>query len=193
MRGRHRDVIAREGGLVSNKQHQANEPQFYESLRPGRCTHELWAADGRIAEKVHFADGTTELIPVPIRKLDRRGTRTFRWYHLLDIPCRHGAHSHRVAVGTTSRAGERPTGHSDQERGFHRAEHLQQIPEYTRAHQLIYPYHSDAESGHSHLDASLWNGRLISYGIPSQKLFALAQNSTSRALYRPPPLLSPTS
>ncbi|MEU3879800.1 hypothetical protein [Streptomyces californicus] len=196
MRGRHRDAVAREGGLVINKQHKGNEPQFYESLRPGRCTHELWAADGRIAEKVHFADGTSELIPVPIRKLERRGTRIFRWYHLLEIPCRHNAHFHRVAVGTTSRSGERPAGHSDQERGFHRAEHLQQIPEHTRAHQLIYPYRSDAESGHSQLDASLWNGRLISYGIQSQKLlalgFALAQNSTSRALHRAP-LLSPTA
>ncbi|WP_263442320.1 hypothetical protein [Streptomyces olivaceus] len=40
-------------------------------------------------------------------------------------------------------------------------------------------------------------GRLISYGIPSQKLLALgvalAQNSTSRALHRPTPLLSPTA
>ncbi|MFD3813550.1 hypothetical protein ACFWRZ_00585 [Streptomyces rubiginosohelvolus] len=132
--------------------------------------------------------------PLPVTKLERlASTHTHRWYHLLVIPCRHGAHSHRVAVGTTSRAGERPAGHSDQERGFHRAEHLQQIPEYTRAHQLIYPYRSDTESGHSQLDASLWNGRLISYGIPSQKLFALAQNSTSRALHRATPLLSPTA
>lgn len=30
----------------------------------------------------------------------------------------------------------------------HRAEYLQQIPEATRAHQLVYPYRSDAESLH---------------------------------------------
>ncbi|WP_151478320.1 hypothetical protein [Streptomyces albicerus] len=186
-RGIHRDAIARYGGLVINKQHKGNEPQFYESLRPGRCIHELWAADGRIAEKVHFADGTAELVPVPIKRLERRGIQTFRWYHLLAIPCRHGVHEHRVAVGTTSRKGERPPGESDEERGFHRAEHLQQIPELTRTHQLVYPYRSDAESGHSQLDASLWNGRLISYGVEAQQLltlgFVLAQNSTSRALY----------
>jgi hypothetical protein len=196
MRGVHRDAIARFGGLVINKQHKGNDPQFYETLRPGRCGHELWAANGRIAEKVHFADGTTELVPVPIKKLERRGTRMFRWYHLLAIPCRHGLHEHRVSVGTTSRTGERPPGESDEERGFHRAEHLQQIPEFTRTHQLIYPYRSDAESGHAQLDASLWNGRLISYGVEAQQLltlgFVLAQNSTSRALHQAGTLLQPT-
>ncbi|MFD8253400.1 hypothetical protein [Streptomyces werraensis] len=197
-RGTHRDAIARRGGLVINKQHKGNEPQFYETLRPGRCIHELWAANGRIAEKVPFADGTTELVPVPIRRLERRGTRTYRWYHVLEIPCRHGSHIHRVAVATTSRAGERPAGESDEERGFHRAEHLQQIPEYTRTHQLVYPYRSDAESGHSQLDTSLWNGRLISYGVEAQKLltlgFVIAQNSTSRALHEEgSPLLSPNA
>jgi hypothetical protein len=188
IRGVHRDAIARFGGLIINKQHKGNEPQFYESLRPGRCIHELWAAGGRIVEKVHYADGTAELVPVPIKRLERRGLRTFRWYHVLTIPCRRGVHEHRVAVGTTSRKGERPPGESDEERGFHRAEHLQQIPEFTRTHQLVYPYRSDAESGHAQLDASLWNGRLISYGVEAQQLltlgFVLAQNSTSRALHQ---------
>lgn len=45
-RGVHRDAIARYGGLVVNKQHKGNESQFYESLRPGRCIHELWAPAG---------------------------------------------------------------------------------------------------------------------------------------------------
>lgn len=197
-RGVHRDAIARYGGLVINKQHKGNEPQFYESLRRGRCTHELWAANGRIAEKVHFADGTAELVPVPIKRLERRGVLTFRWYHVLSIPCRHGVHEYRVGVGTTSRKDERPLGESDEERGFHRAEHLQQIPEFTRIHQLVYPYRSDAESGHAQLDASLWNGRLISYGVEAQQLltfgFAFAQNSTSRALYEEgASLLRPTA
>jgi hypothetical protein len=47
---------------------------------------------------------------------------------------------------------------------------------------------SDAESGHAQLDASLWNGRLISYGVQAQQLltlgYVLAQNPTSRALHR---------
>ncbi|MEU8512052.1 hypothetical protein AB0C76_10735 [Kitasatospora sp. NPDC048722] len=187
LRGVHRDTIARAGGLVINKQHKGITPVYYETLRPGRCSHELWAAQGRIAEKLHYADGTTDLVPVPIAKLEHRGTRTHRWYHLLHIPCRHGTHHHRVPVAVTTRPGERPPGQSDTERGFHRAEHLQQIPEHTLAHQTVYPYRSDAESGHAELDASLWNGRLISYGVGAQQLltlgFVLAQNSTSRAIH----------
>ncbi|MEU5339861.1 hypothetical protein AB0H18_03265 [Streptomyces sp. NPDC020766] len=95
-------------------------------------------------------------------------------------------------TGSTSappaaKANGRPASDSDEERGFHRAEHLQQIPEFTRTHQLVHPYRSDAESGNAQLDASLWNGRLISYGVEAQQLltfgFAFAQNSTSRALH----------
>ncbi|WP_406125403.1 hypothetical protein [Streptomyces sp. NBC_00989] len=124
---------------------------------------------------------------MPIKRVERRGVLMFRWYHVLAIPCRHGVHGYRVNVGATSRKGERPAGDSDEERGFHRAEHLQQIPEFTRTHQLVHPYRSDAESGHAQLDASLWNGRLISYGVEAQQLltfgFVFALNSTSRALH----------
>jgi hypothetical protein len=135
---------------------------------------------------------------VPIKRLERRGVLTFRWYHVLSIPCRHGAHGYRIGVGTTSRKDERPLGESDEERGFHRAERLQQIPEFTRPHQLVYPYRSDAESGHAQRDTFLCNGRLISYGVEAQQLltfvFAFAQNSTSRALHEEgASLLRPTA
>ncbi|MFE9886296.1 hypothetical protein [Streptomyces scopuliridis] len=76
----------------------------------------------------------------------------------------------------------------DAERGFHRAEYLQQIPEFTRAHQLLYPYRSDSESVHNQFDQSLWNGRMISYGVERQAVFvlafALSQNATSRRLFQ---------
>ncbi|MFJ2575388.1 hypothetical protein [Kitasatospora aureofaciens] len=187
LRGVHRDIIARAGGLVINKQHKGNAPVYLETLTPGRCAHELWASQGRIHEKTHYADGTTQLVPVPITKLEHRGTHTHRWYHLLRIPCRTGPHEHRVPVATTTRTGERPAGQSDEERGFHRAEHLQQIPDNTLTHQNLYGGRNDSESGNAQLDASLWNRRLISYGVPAQRLltlgFVLAQNSTSRALH----------
>ncbi|MEU9851031.1 hypothetical protein [Streptomyces sp. NPDC047985] len=70
---------------------------------------------------------------------------------------------------------------SDSERDLHRAEHLQQIPQDTRAHQLLYPYRSDAVSLHNQLDQSLWNRRMISYGLARQEVyvlgFALSQNA----------------
>ncbi|WP_338495577.1 hypothetical protein [Streptomyces sp. SJL17-4] len=118
-----------------------------------------------------------------------------RWYHLLKIPCRHGDHEYRVPVGITTTAEDRAlrdaeTGRripSDHERGFHRAEHLQQIPQETLSRQLVYPYRSGSESVHSQFDLSLWNRRMIAYGVDRQKVFvlgfALSQNATSHQVF----------
>ncbi|BBC33949.1 hypothetical protein [Streptomyces graminofaciens] len=195
-RGVHRDALARLGLLVINHQHGSVKPRAYELLRFGRCRHDLWCDQGRIAERVLLDDGTSTLLPVPVSRLEHRQGRTkSRWYHLLLIPCRHGAHPHRVQVGITTtpddRVGTDPaTGRrhkSDTERDFHRAEHLQQIPESTLTHQQIYPYRSDSESVHNQLDQSMWNNRMISYGLERQKVFllgfALAQNATSRRIF----------
>ena len=195
-RGVHRDSLARAGLLVINKQHGSVHPRAYELLRLGRCRHDLWCDQGRIAERTLLDDGTSVLSPLPVMRLEhRRGVSKSRWYHLLRIPCRHGDHLHRVQVGITTttedRLGwDRSTGNrrlSDTERGFHRAEHLQQIPEATLAHQQSYPYRSDSESVHNQLDQSLWNKRMISYGLARQKVFvlgfALSQNATSRRIH----------
>ncbi|MFF7280446.1 hypothetical protein [Streptomyces griseorubiginosus] len=163
-RGVHRDALARLGLLVINKQHGSVKPRAYELLRFGRCRHDLWCDQGRIAERVLLDDGTSTLIPVPVTRLEHRQGRTkSRWYHLLLIPCRHGAHPYRVQVGITTTPGDRTatdpaTGRrvkSDSERDFHRAEHLQQIPESTLTHQRLHPYRNDSESVHSQFDRSM--------------------------------------
>ncbi|CAM5462572.1 hypothetical protein [Streptomyces aurantiogriseus] len=195
-RGVHRDALARLGLLVINRQHGSVKPRAYELLRFGRCRHDLWCDQGRIAERVLLDDGTSTLIPVPVSRLEHRQGRTkSRWYHLLLIPCRHGAHTYRVQVGITTTPSDRigtdpATGRrfkSDTERDFHRAEYLQQIPESTLTHQQLYPYRSDSESVHNQLDQSMWNNRMISYGLERQKVFllcfALAQNATSRRVF----------
>ncbi|WP_405848568.1 hypothetical protein OG211_14745 [Streptomyces niveus] len=195
-RGVHRDALARRGLLVINKQHDSLVARHYQLLRPGRCRHDLWTDQGRIAERLLLDDGTTFLTPVPVLRLERRpGKSRCRWYHLLAIPCRHGTHEHRIPVGITTTPDDHrlhtPDGKrlpSDTERDFHRAEHLQQIPEITAAHQNVYSYRSDAESVNSQLDASFWNGRMISYGLDRQKIyilgFALSQNATSHQIHR---------
>lgn len=195
-RGIHRDALARLGLLVINRQHGSVKPRAYELLRYGRCRHDLWCDQGRIAERILLDDGTSTLIPVPVSRLEHRQGRTkSRWYHLLLIPCRHGAHPYRVQVGITTTPADRigtdpATGRklkSDTERDFHRAEYLQQIPESTLIHQQLYPYRSDSESVHNQFDQSLWNNRMISYGLERQKVFALgfalAQNATSRRVF----------
>ncbi|MFJ2176846.1 hypothetical protein ACIOHE_28620 [Streptomyces sp. NPDC087851] len=82
-------------------------------------------------------------------------------------------------------------GHSDTEQGFHRAEHLLQIPDATRSHQNLYGGREDSESGFSQLGRSLWNRRMIAFGAEAQSLvilgFMLAQNATSHARYTEDP------
>lgn len=183
LRGTHRNTIARKGGLVINRQHDGTIPRPLDQFRGQRCLHELWAAGGRVVERVHLVDGTSQLLPLPICDIQRRGKVTFRWYHVLNIPCRYGVHEHRIPVGVTTATGERKPGESDEERGFHRAEHLQQIPQGTAVHEETYHHRSDAESTNAQLDASMWNRRMIAFGVEAQMIvmlgFALAQNATS--------------
>ncbi|MFC7977864.1 hypothetical protein ACFUT3_21810 [Streptomyces cinereoruber] len=191
-RGMHRDVIARRGRLLINKQHKGTRPRYIRTLDYTRCRHELWSAQGRVHERAHLDDGTSTLIPLPVTKLERRAsTHTHRWYHLLTVPCPRGHHTHREPVGVTTTPGERDPGQSDTETGFHRAEHLLQIPDDTATHQHLYGGREDTEAGFSQFDRSLFNRRMIAFGAEAQSLvvlgFLLAQNATSAARYQEDP------
>ncbi|MFJ9410500.1 hypothetical protein [Streptomyces sp. NPDC101393] len=197
LRGIHRDVIARRGRLLVNKQHKGASPRYIRTLDFGRCRHELWSNSGRVHERAFLDDGTSTLIPLSVGKLERRAsTHTHRWYHLLDIPCPRGPHKHRESVGVTSTIGEQSQGQSDTETGFHRAENLLQIPDNTAVHQTLYGGREDTEAGFSQLDRSLWNRRMIAFGAEAQSLvilgFLLAQNATSASRYQGDPTYSDT-
>ncbi|WP_327156367.1 hypothetical protein [Streptomyces tubercidicus] len=197
LRGMHRDVIARRGRLLINKQHKGAGPRYIRTLDFGRCRHELWSNSGRVHERAFLDDGTSTLIPLSVGKLERRtSTHTHRWYHLLTVPCPRGPHQHRESVGVTTTTGEREEGRSDTETGFHRAEHLLQIPDNTAVHQTLYGGREDTEAGFSQLDRSLWNRRMIAFGAEAQSLvilgFLLAQNATSAARYQEDPTYSDT-
>lgn len=87
LRGMHRDVIARRGRLLINKQHKGAGPRYIRTLDFGRCRHELWSNSGRVHERAFLDDGTSTLIPLSVGKLERRtSTHTHRWYHLLTVP-----------------------------------------------------------------------------------------------------------
>ncbi|MGW2326493.1 hypothetical protein ACWC5C_12070 [Streptomyces sp. NPDC001700] len=192
LRGMHRDVIARRGRLLINKQHKGTTPRYIRTLDFDHCRHELWSNSGRVHVRAPVDDGTSTLIPLPVDKLERRAsTHAHRWYHLLDIPCPRGPHQHREPVGVTSTNGEHHPGQSDTETGFHRAEHLLQIPDNTAIHQTLYGGREDTEAGFSQLDRSLWNRRMIAFGAEAQSLvvlgFLLAQNATSAARYHEDP------
>lgn len=191
-RGMHRDVIARRGRLLINKQHKGAKPRYIRTLSYSRCRHELWSQAGRVHERAFLDDGTSTLVPLPVRKLERRASaHTHRWYHLLTVLCPRGPHEHREPVGVTTTPGERDEGQSDTETGFHRAEHLLQIPDNTAVHQTLYGGREDTEAGFSQFDRSLWNRRMIAFGAEAQSLvvlgFLLAQNATSSARYQEDP------
>ncbi|WP_405756316.1 MULTISPECIES: hypothetical protein [unclassified Streptomyces] len=50
-----------------------------------------------------------------------------------------------------------------------------------------FAYRADSESVHSQFDLSLWNRRMIAYGVERQKIFvlgfALSQNATSHRIH----------
>ncbi|MFJ6139545.1 hypothetical protein [Kitasatospora sp. NPDC092286] len=180
-RGVHRDEIARQGKLVVNKQHGTCGPRRLVPYLGSKCRHDLWAVDGRVAERRTTEDGTSENIQLPVVKLEQRpSVNDCRWYHLLRIPCRHGDHKVRIRVATNA---------SDEDLGqINRPEWLRQIPPGTRAFQKLAGYRADAESTNASLDRRLWNGRMIAYGAPRQTLvmlgFVMAENAASRALHR---------
>lgn len=195
LRGMHRDVVTRRGKLLINKQHKGARPRYLRTLSYKHCRHELWSKGGRVHERAFLDDGTSALIPLPIGKLERRpNTDSYRWYHLMGIDCVRGPHEHREPVAQTTTPGERDPGQSDTETGFHRAEHLLQIPDDTATHQRLYGGRDDTESGFSQLDRSLFNRRMIAFGAEAQTLvilgFMLAQNATSAARYTEDPTYS---
>ncbi len=85
-RGMHRDVIARRGRLLINKQHKDTKPRYIRTLSYRRCRHEVWSSGGRVHERAYHGNGTSTLVPLPVRKLERRASaHAHRWYHLLTI------------------------------------------------------------------------------------------------------------
>jgi hypothetical protein len=177
LRGVHRNALAKAGLLVINKQHGGMEPEpLMETVRGEHCYHDLWAVDGRVAERILTEDGTAEFRPVDIAHLERRpSSDSCRWYHLLRIPCPHGAHTHRIRLDQTDQ---------DVKRDFNRTEHLRQIPPGTQAFARLYGHRPDSESVNSALDATWRWKRIIAYGSARQTLamlgFAQCQNALAR-------------
>jgi hypothetical protein len=180
LRGVHRDALAKAGLLVINKQHGGAHPEPLHPLRDKACYHDLWAADGRVAERTLTEDGTAEFRPMPVARLEQRpGDETTRWYHVLAIPCDQGAtHMHRVRLDQSE---------EDIKREFNRAEHLRQIPPGTAVFDRLYGYRPDSESLNAVLDTTWLHKRIIAYGAERQTLailgFAQSQNAISRHVH----------
>lgn len=180
LRGVHRDALAKAGLLVINKQHGGMLPERLTPFRGKDRYHDLWAVDGRVAERIPTEDGTAEYHPIPIAKLEnRRGTRTCRWYHVLQISCRHDIpHTHRVRLDQDE---------AIPREAFNTAERLRQIPPGTATFERLYSYRPDSESLNAVLDTAWRHKRIIAYGAERQTLavlgFAQSQNAISRQVH----------
>ena len=176
----HRNALAKAGLLAINKQHGGLAPEKLSDVRGKACYHNLYAVDGRVAERTLTDDGTAEYRPVPISRLEnRKAAEATRWYHVLAISCVRGvAHMHRVRLDQNE---------EDTKREFNTAEHLRQIPPGTATFDRIYGHRPDSESLNAALDATWLNKRIIAYGSQRQTLailgFAQTQNAIARHRY----------
>ncbi len=180
LRGMHRDALAKAGLLAINKQHGGMLPEEIPAVRGAACYHNLYAADGRVAERTLTEDGTAEYRPIPVTRVERRpSSESCRWYHVLAIPCVRGVtHVHRVRLDQND---------EDAKRDFNTAEHLRQIPPGTATFDRLYGHRPDSESLNAVLDTTWRHKRIIAYGADRQTLavlgFAQSQNSIARHCY----------
>jgi hypothetical protein len=163
LRGVHRDQLMKAGLLVVSPQHDGIAPRRLTPVTncPCRARHDLWSKDGALHEAEILDTGEVHLTPTSGIRLQRRGRRSHRWYHVTLLSC---GNTHRERLDTTTQ---------DQKRGFNRTEHLRQHPPDTDGYTHCYRWRPDAETLNSQLDATLWNRRMIAYGTPQQTLIML--------------------
>lgn len=103
LRGAHRAPLIADG-IVVPPQHGGLEPHPLERYEKGgkrKCSHDLYAVEGRVCERRFTVDGDTYYMPLLVEELERRKQKTSRFYHRLVIPCSHGDHKFRIRVDET--------------------------------------------------------------------------------------------
>lgn len=159
---------------MATRPHRSPAREIFHDTCPCGRPHDLWLSKGAVCEQTVLIDGSRQLDPLPITKWERRPNKegTYRWYHLLRLPC---GNAHRVRVDNTAQ---------DVKSGFNRAEYLRQHPPETDGYKALYPRRPDGENVNSALDATLWNRRRIAYGAERQTLtmlgFAIGHNALCR-------------
>lgn len=170
------------------RRHKGTKPRLLEVITACPCgqRHDLWTRKGAVHLRTLDVSGKARFTPLEILKLEsRRGARSHRWYHLLQLPC---GQTHRVRLNSTT---------DDETSGFNRAKHLTQLPSHHPDRDRIYGWRADAESLNNGTDRRLWGGRMVAYGAERQTLFligyALAQNALATAINNERRLTSATA
>ncbi|WP_407838733.1 hypothetical protein ACE1OC_23925 [Streptomyces sp. DSM 116496] len=186
LRGVHRAPLIAAGLVVYTPHHSGNEPQpllKYDG-GDGLCSHVLYAAAGRVCERLIAVDGETLYTPLPVQELEcRKGTQT-RFYQRIEIPCPRGNHHTRIRVDETNE--DREIDPSTKRRRFNRTEHLRQIAPGTPAGKRLKGFRQDSESQHSRFDQAYHLERVPAYGAVGALLiylgYAWVNNSIARAV-----------
>ncbi|WP_253208828.1 hypothetical protein [Streptomyces niphimycinicus] len=188
LRGVHRAPLIAEGIVVFTPQHGGLEPHPLHQRRSKKCTHKLYAVEGRACEWRLTVDGKAYYTPLPVDELERRKENFARFYHRLTIPCPEGDHGLRIRVDETKE--DREIDPSTKKQRFNRTEHLRQIAPGTVAGNRLKGFRQDSESSHSRFDQSYPHKRVPAYGANAALLiyigYAWVNNSISRALGRKP-------
>ncbi|RDG38007.1 hypothetical protein DVH02_11725 [Streptomyces corynorhini] len=190
-RGKHRTPLIARGAIVFTRQHDGATPRALKqyTYRP-HCSHDVYSATGRACERLITVDGQTLYNPLPVRDLPtRKGTKSWRFYHLVEIPCPHGPHHELIPVYETHE--DRAPDPRTQRPRFNRTEHLRQIPPATDYGARYLGFRQDSESLHSTLDFTHHDKRVPAYGTDGALLvfigLAWVINSIARARAQPPP------
>ncbi|MER6389742.1 hypothetical protein ABT236_14840 [Streptomyces sp. NPDC001523] len=182
-RGVHRTGLVRRGIIVFTRQHDGIKPHPLERFRYQDCTHDIYATAGRACERQITVNGKTMYSPLPVRELEVRAGNTWRFYHRVEIPCRHGAHTERIPVYETQE--DQRIDPRTKRKKFNRTEHLRQVPPNTDYGDRLLGFRQDSESGNCTLDYSHRDNRVPAYGAQAALLvylgFAWMINSISLA------------
>ncbi|MFB8394036.1 hypothetical protein [Streptomyces yangpuensis] len=182
-RGVHRTGLVRRGIIVFTRQHDGIKPHPLERFRYQDCTHDIYATAGRACERQITVNGKTMYSPLPVRELEVRSGNTWRFYHRVEIPCRHGAHTERIPVYETQK--DQRIDPRTKRKKFNRTEHLRQVPPNTDYGDRLLGFRQDSESGNCTLDYSHRDNRVPAYGAQAALLvylgFAWMINSISLA------------
>ncbi|MDI5971412.1 hypothetical protein POF50_019070 [Streptomyces sp. SL13] len=187
-RGVHRAQLIRSGFLVYTRQYDGLKPHPLKKYRyeTTGCTHDVYAATGRACERLITVEGKILYDPIPVRQVEYRLGEESRFYHLLEIPCRNGAHMERIPVYETQE--DRLPDPRTKRIRFNRTEHLRIIPPGTGAGDRLSGFRQDSESGFSTLDETHRLRRIPAYGADGALLiyigYAWAKNSVALSIDR---------
>jgi len=183
LHGVHRAPLIAAGITVYTPQVENLQPQPLQTVTHEHCCHELYAAAGRVCERLVPADGSRIIYnPLPATAFHPRPGGRYRFYHQIKVPCRYGPHFVLIRVDETAQ--DRQIMSNGRKR-FNRTHHLRMVYPGTPAGARLAGFRQDSESKHSTWDQSYRHKHVPAYGADGGLAlyfgYAWLSNSIARA------------